>query len=174
MYVFVVFVVVAGIYIINQRKPLQVVETGVENESRLPQALNPKHRHENDDTEVKITAPTTMEKELYLWRGQIKGFFSEVLPQDQTAFMDYQELKDGFEEDRLDAYDRFMEEARDTGEEFNLTDLDDGDYKKIQDEYLLAFEKRFGKEVFVKYLKVMEDYNEKVITGNDKSLKVNF
>lgn len=94
------------------------------------------------------------------WMSSIKQIFELELFDDSDAYDDYQSMKASFEEDRMEAYDEFMDQVRKEKKSFNITELEDGKYKEIEEEYLKAFQKRYGQKVFLKYLEAIEKHNE--------------
>ena len=94
------------------------------------------------------------------WMSNIREIFEGELLDDPDAYDDYQSMKASFEEDRLDTYYEFMEQIKKEGKSFNITELEDGRYKELEEEYLKAFQKRYGQKVFLKYLEAKEKHNE--------------
>jgi hypothetical protein len=94
------------------------------------------------------------------WMSHIRTIFEEGLLDDSDAYDDYQSMKSSFEEERLEAYDDFMDQVKKENKGFNITELEDGRYKEVEEEYLKAFQKRYGQKVFLKYLEAIEKHNE--------------
>ncbi len=94
------------------------------------------------------------------WMKNIREIFELELVDDPDAYDDYQSMKASFEEDRMDAYDEFMDQVRKENKTFNITELEDGKYKEVEEEYLKAFQLRYGQKVFLKYLEAIEKHNE--------------
>ena len=94
------------------------------------------------------------------WMKDIREIFESELVNDSDAYDDYQSMKASFEEDRMNAYDDFMDQIRKEKKSFNITELEDGKYKEVEEEYLKAFQMRYGQKVFLKYLEAIEKHNE--------------
>ena len=113
-------------------------------------------------------------KEQSKWKDEMKSLFSTIGSSDKMAFEDYRVLKEGFEEDRTDAYDRILDEVRNGVVEISITEIEEAEYDKIQKEYFRAFEKRYGRDLFVKYLKKMEDFNDRLSAKEGNTLQMHF
>jgi len=83
-----------------------------------------------------------------------------VLFESKQDFNDYKFMQKAFKEDAMDAYDNFMDKAEKSEKGFRITELEEGEYKKIEDQYMKAFQKRFGQKTFLKFIKALDDYND--------------
>jgi hypothetical protein len=98
------------------------------------------------------------------WQEKMIAIF-----ENEQEFADYQVMKQAFSEDMTDMYEREMDFKKKSGLKFNISDLDDGKFRELEDQYLKAFQKRYGQKLFKKYLKTKEEFNDA-----NPSMKVDF
>lgn len=160
--VFLLLALSAGIYWLGQSAPEtindRIVAKSTEEKDQPIKKETEQGQAKDDFTEK----PKVITRHLEEWKEEMEKFFASKSSDDKEAYSDYLVMQEGFREDRQDAYDRFMDEVRNEQRSFNITDLESGEFKKIQEEYLLVFEKRFGREVFLQYIELLDQFNDKL------------
>ncbi len=104
------------------------------------------------------------------WDERMKDLFIKDLGLSVTDYNDYTVMRDGFEEDRLEAFEEFHNEmARKHGNHYRYPpslEMDDND-RKLKEDYLNLFRKRFGEEAYRQYINTLESYNDTIRRESD-------
>lgn len=90
-------------------------------------------------------------------------------------FEDYQVMRDGFEEDRLEAFEKFHKDmAAKHGNSYRYSPTQEmKDYEsKIKTDYQDLFRKRFGENTYSQYQNTLESFNDEARKTSDPELGV--
>lgn len=109
------------------------------------------------------------------WDDRMKSLFTDKLGLSEEDFKDYTVMRDGFEEDRLEAFEKFHQEmAEKHGDSYRYSPtLEMKEFEsKIKTEYQDLFRKRFGEEAYANYQNEMESFNDEARKNADPELGV--
>lgn len=109
------------------------------------------------------------------WDSRLKNLFLNKMSLSLQDFADYQVMRDGFEDDRLEAFERFHKEmAQKHGNSYRYSPtLEMKEYEqKIKTEYRDLFRKRFGEENYARYMGELESFNDQARKEADPALGV--
>lgn len=104
------------------------------------------------------------------WDNKMKNLFIDELGLTQEDYGDYEKMRDGFEEDRLEAFEEFHKKmAMERGPHYSYSptqEMIDFD-SKLKREYLDFFRKRYGEEAYARYQNALDEYNTKIRSEAD-------
>lgn len=99
------------------------------------------------------------------WDKEMRGLMQGQLGLTEEDYSDYLKMRDGYEEDRLEAFESFHERmAQERGPHYSYSptqEMIDFD-KKLRQEYWDLFRNRYGEEAFARYMNALEKYNDKI------------
>jgi len=156
------------------------VKTKVNNESKTPKEGDPNFKTPKREASipvgggsVKRTRPLSsqeleemdksFEKMEEQWDKEMATFFISDMSLSQQDYGDYLKMREGFEEDRLEAFEDFHERmSAKYGDSYRYSPtLDMQDFEgKLKKEYLDLFRRRYGEEAYVLYLNRLESFND--------------
>lgn len=96
------------------------------------------------------------------WENKMRDLIFNEFDLDQKAFDEYVALKEGFQRDKIEAfeeYHQFMQEKYGENYSYQPTDDEIAFSVKINEEYLLNMKKLFGEERYLRYLEFRDQYN---------------
>lgn len=109
------------------------------------------------------------------WDQEMKSLMIGEIGLTEEDYGDYLKMRDGFEEDRLDAFEEFHKKmAMERGPHYSYSptqEMIDFD-KKLKDEYLDLFRKRYGEEAYARYQNALDKYNTKIRSEADPKFGV--
>ena len=99
------------------------------------------------------------------WDKKMRDLMQTQLGMSEEDYGDYLKMRDGYEEDRLEAFESFHERmAQERGPHYSYSptqEMIDFD-KKLRQEYLDLYRNRYGEEAFARYMDALEKYNDKI------------
>lgn len=99
------------------------------------------------------------------WDKEMRNLLQTELGLTEEDYGDYLKMRDGYEEDRLEAFESFHERmAEERGPHYSYSptqEMVDFD-KKLRGEYMDLFRHRYGEEAFARYMNALEKYNDKI------------
>jgi uncharacterized protein YnzC (UPF0291/DUF896 family) len=99
------------------------------------------------------------------WDKKMREVMINDLGLSEDDYGDYLKMRDGYEEDRLEAFEEFHKKmALEKGPHYNYSptqEMMDFD-GKLRKEYLDLYRKRFGESAFVKYYNALESFNTEI------------
>lgn len=109
------------------------------------------------------------------WDQEMKSLMIGEIGLTEEDYGDYLKMRDGFEEDRLEAFEEFHKKmAMERGPHYSYSptqEMIDFD-KKLKDEYLDLFRKRYGEEAYARYQNALDKYNTKIRSEADPKFGV--
>jgi hypothetical protein len=109
------------------------------------------------------------------WDDEMKSMMIGEIGLSEEDYGDYLKMRDGFEEDRLEAFEEFHKKmAMEKGPHYSYSptqEMIDFD-KKLKDEYLDLFRKRYGEEAYARYQNALDKYNTKIRSEADPKFGV--
>ncbi|MEC7277852.1 MAG: hypothetical protein VXV96_16130 [Bdellovibrionota bacterium] len=99
------------------------------------------------------------------WDKDTRNFFLNELKLSEEDYEDYLMMRDGFEEDRVEAFQEFHNRmASEKGSSYSYSPTAEmvENEERIRGEYLKLFKERYGEEAFVKYSNLLEGYNDRI------------
>lgn len=109
------------------------------------------------------------------WDAEMKTLMVSEIGLTEEDYGDYLKMRDGFEEDRLEAFEEFHKKmAMERGPHYSYSptqEMIDFD-KKLKDEYLDLFRKRYGEEAYARYMNTLDKYNSKIRSEADPKFGV--
>ncbi len=99
------------------------------------------------------------------WDKDTKNLFLNELKLSEEDYEDYLMMRDGFEEDRVEAFQEFHNRmAQEKGSSYSYSPTAEmvENEERIRGEYLKLFKERYGEEAFVKYSNLLEGYNDRI------------
>lgn len=104
------------------------------------------------------------------WDKEMEDLFLKKLNLTKQDYEDYLLMRDGFEEDRVEAFQEFHQRmVEEHGDKYSYPpslEMEDND-RKIKQDYLDLFRKRFGEEAYERYLNTLESYNDSIRRNAD-------
>ncbi|MCF8059057.1 MAG: hypothetical protein K9K67_07160 [Bacteriovoracaceae bacterium] len=99
------------------------------------------------------------------WDKKMREVMINELGLSEEDYGDYLKMRDGYEEDRLEAFEEFHKKmAQEKGPHYSYSptqEMMDFD-GKLRKEYLDLYRKRFGESAFVKYYNALDSYNTEI------------
>ena len=174
---------VGGITLYRSTKEVEVVETDKAEKSVPIKATAtpvPKKKVEATETETSEDKAALididkfdaeMDKIEESWQKQMLEVFINDLKLSEEEFKEYLVMREGFEDDRYDAYQKYHEENLKKKDSYPITNENEANDKLVE-EYQSLFENRFGKEAFARYVKKLDEFNSdlRVKRGQDEGI----
>ncbi len=114
------------------------------------------------------------------WSDKMNQLFVRELGLDAKVLQDYWKMREGYEQDKLDAFEEFHEEMIEKyGDNYTYKPSEEEQLfsAKVRQRYDQALLKLIGDEAYSRYLEVRDQYNRELSEVNDKDLgfiKVDF
>ena len=104
------------------------------------------------------------------WKAAIEEVFIKDMKLTQEDFKEYLMMREGYEEDRYEAYEEYhRENLREKGH-YPITNEEDAN-QMITQEYHTLFKNHFGEESFARYVKKLDEFNSELRrNGQDKEI----
>ena len=102
------------------------------------------------------------------WAEVMEHLFIREFNLTDEDFQDYKAMKEGFGEDKIEAFEEFHEEMQEKhGDAYSFKPTEEMEVfeKKILKEYQDLLRKKLGDEYFKTYLKALDDFNDKLARG---------
>jgi hypothetical protein len=162
------------------KKPIKETDLEIKEESQPTSASireeykNPALKRVLSDKELKELDDNVdrLEKK---WDQRLRDLFLKKLQLSMQDFEDYQVMRDGFEEDRLEAFEKFHKDmAAKHGNSYRYSPTQEmKDYEsKIKTDYQDLFRKRFGENTYSQYKNTLESFNDEARKTSDPELGV--
>ena len=104
------------------------------------------------------------------WKAAIEEVFIKEMKLTQEDFKEYLMMREGYEEDRYEAYEDYHRENLKEKGHYPITNEDDAN-QKITQEYHTLFKNHFGEESFARYVKRLDEFNSELRrNGQDKEI----
>jgi hypothetical protein len=104
------------------------------------------------------------------WDNEMRSVLVTQMGLSEEDYGDYLKMRDGYEEDRLEAFESFHEKmAEERGPHYSYSptqEMIEFD-QKLKREYLDLFHKRYGEEAFARYQDALDKYNSKIRSEAD-------
>ena len=118
---------------------------------------------EKSDFEIEMEAEDAYLQEIeQKWKERVKTIFIKNLNLSVEDFAEYEVMREGYEEDRFEAYEKFHEEKRLQGVGKYPITVENDVNDPIVEEYRELFKNRFGEDALILYSETLVEFNKRI------------
>jgi hypothetical protein len=149
------------------------------NIKRKPASLTPKVHRVHHEDQKRIKTPT-LSNNIDLnqidiieekWHSKMMSFFLNDLKLTENDFKTYLKMRDSYEEERYNSYQKFHQLKAKENKKYALTAENEANDSLIEN-YQLQFKKRFGDRAYAFYTQALDDFNSQLRMDRSKEIAI--